>query len=69
MEVNKNYVIQLMSAKKLTMGNLAKKAGVSTSTISRWLNGKRGAGRQLMSGIHKAFPNEPIDKLFFLDSV
>lgn len=67
MNINKEYVVQLMREKNITMGHLAKKAGVSTSTISRWLSGKRGAGRQLMAGIHKAFPKEPIEKLFFLD--
>lgn len=66
MDINKDYVLQLMSEKNISMGHLAKKAGVSTSTISRWLSGKRGAGKQLMSGLYKAFPNEPIDKLFFL---
>lgn len=64
---NKKYILQLMEQKNLSMGNLARKAGVSTTTISRWLRGERGAGTQLLSGLHKAFPNEPIDKLFFLD--
>lgn len=69
MVANKEYVLQLMKEKKMSMGNLAQRAGVSKTTISRWLSGKRGAGRDLMTGLRKAFPNEPIEKLFFFSPV
>lgn len=66
MTANKEYIIELVNKNNWSQNKFAQKAGVSKTTISRWLHGKRGAGRRLMSGIIKAFPNEPLDKLFFL---
>lgn len=56
-----------MKKNNWSQNKLALKAGVSKTTVSRWINGKRGAGRELMSGFIRAFPSESIDKLFFLE--
>lgn len=63
---NKEYILQLLVKNHWSQNKFAQKAGVSKTTISRWLKGLRGAGKDLISGIIVAFPNEPIDKLFFL---
>jgi transcriptional regulator with XRE-family HTH domain len=63
---NKKYIIYLINKNNWSQNKFAKKAGVSSATISRWINDKRGAGAELILGIIRAFPNEPIDKLFFL---
>lgn|GEM_PF-940812 len=62
---NKEYILQLLNKNRWSQNKFAQKAHVSKTTISRWLKGSRGAGKQLISGIIMAFPNEPIDKLFF----
>ncbi|WIF95093.1 helix-turn-helix transcriptional regulator [Caminicella sporogenes] len=69
MNVNKEYVQKLIKEKNWSQNQFARNAGVSKTTASRWLNGKRGAGRRLISGIIKAFPDEPLDKLFFLNEL
>ncbi|QGH20203.1 helix-turn-helix domain-containing protein [Clostridium butyricum] len=66
MQPNKDYVMELIHRSNWSQNKFAMKAGVSKTTISRWINGKRGAGSELIAGIIRAFPNEPIDKLFFL---
>lgn len=63
---NKEYILQLLNKNRWSQNKFAQKAHVSKTTISRWLKGSRGAGKQLISGVIMAFPNEPIDKLFFL---
>lgn len=65
MQPNKAYIIDLIHRSNWSQNKFAMKAGVSKTTISRWINGKRGAGSELIAGIIRAFPNEPIDKLFF----
>lgn len=66
LQPNKKYILELINRNNWSQNKFAKKAGVSNATISRWINGKRGAGSELIAGIIKAFPNEPINKLFFL---
>lgn len=66
---NKAYILQLIEKKQWSQNKFAQKAGVSKTTVSRWINGSRGAGKSLISGIITAFPKEPIGKLFFLPSV
>lgn len=68
-EPNKEYIRLLINEKNWSHNKLAMKAGVSKTTISRWFNDKRGAGKGLISGILRAFPNEPIEKLFLMDRV
>jgi len=64
---NKKYILDLLEKNNWSQNKLAIKAGVSKTTVSRWINGKRGAGKNLIAGLIRAFPNEPLDKLFFLD--
>jgi DNA-binding XRE family transcriptional regulator len=66
MQPNRDYIVELMRKKNWSQNKLAMKAGVSNTTISRWINGQRGAGSELISGIIKAFPKESINNLFIL---
>lgn len=69
MNINKEHVENLIKEKNWSRNQFARNAGISNTTVSRWLNGKRGAGKSLMAGIIKAFPDEPLDKLFFLNTL
>ena len=68
MEINKEYVLELLEKNKISQNELANKAGVSKSTISRWLNGSRGEGRRLIKGILKAFPEVDTYKLLLINT-
>jgi len=63
---NKEYIYTLVCNKDWSWAELARKMGVSRAEVSRWLNGRRKGGSKFISGIIKAFPDEPLDKLFFL---
>jgi transcriptional regulator with XRE-family HTH domain len=65
---NREYILELMQKKKWSKSQLARKAGVSKTSVCRWLAGERGAGRSMIQGLIQAFPQEPLDKLFFLNS-
>lgn len=67
MMLNIEYIKKLMCEKNMSERQLAVKSGLSSATISRVLNNKRGAGTRTLNGIRKAFPREPVEKLFFLD--
>lgn len=63
---NKEYILKLVCNNDWSWAELARKMGVSKAEVSRWLNGRRNGGRKFISGIIKAFPDEPLEKLFFL---
>ena len=67
MLLNVEYVRKLMANKDWSERRLAAKSGLSPATISRVLSSKRGAGPRTLAGIRKAFPDEPVNKLFFLE--
>ena len=66
MFLNLEFLKELIEKKGWSERQLAMKAGLSPATISRIITGKRGAGTRALAGIRKAFPDEPLDKLFFL---
>jgi transcriptional regulator with XRE-family HTH domain len=67
MRPNIDYIKQLQNEKGWSNAQLAIKMGVSKAHVGRIFSGKRDAGNKVISGIVKAFPNEPLDKLFILD--
>lgn len=69
MQPNIPYIKQLMQEKNLSLRGLALKTGVSAGALCMVFNGKRGAGRIVIDGFIKAFPAEPINKLFILPVV
>jgi transcriptional regulator with XRE-family HTH domain len=64
--LNLEFLKELIEKNGLSERQLARKSGLSPATISRIITGKRGAGTRTLVGIRKAFPEEPLDKLFFL---
>lgn len=60
----KEYILMLIEEKGWSLNQFASKAGVSGSTVSRWVNGSRGAGADLIGGILRVFPDENIKNLF-----
>lgn len=69
MRLNTDYLQELMIQRGWKPAHLAKALKVTRSSISRILNGSRGAGKTMIGKIIRVFPNEPIDKLFFLSEV
>lgn len=69
MEINKDYVINLMRKYNWSQADLARAMGVTPATVSRVLSGKRGTGKEVIAGLLKAFPNARLDELFFFEMV
>ena len=66
MRVNVEYLKELLSERGWSQNKFALKAGVSRATVCRVIKGSRGAGKNMINGMIKVFPDEPISKLFFL---
>lgn len=64
MDLNSSKLKELMRENDLSQNKLAIKVNVSKGTISRVLNGKRGAGRKVISGLLRTFPDETLESLF-----
>jgi len=61
-----NRIKELMEERKWSASELARRMGVSRSESTRLLNGKRTGGNKVISGLMRAFPDEPMESLFFL---
>ena len=59
----------LMEERQWSASELARRMGVSRSESTRLLNGKRTGGNKVISGLIRAFPDEPMESLFFLPDV
>lgn len=57
---------ELMAVRRWSASELARQMSVSRSETTRLLNGKRNGGNKVISGLIKAFPEEPLENLFFL---
>lgn len=66
MTPNREYIISLVQERDWSWSELARRMGISKSEVCRFVSGKRKGGMKFISGILKAFPLEPFDKLFFL---
>lgn len=69
MKPNVERIKELMAVKQWSSSELARQMGVSRSETTRLLNGKRNGGNKVISGLIRAFPEEPLETLFFLPSV
>lgn len=67
MRPNIEYIKQLQIKKGWSNAQLAMRMDVSKAHVGRIFSGKREAGSKVISGITRAFPNEPLDKLFIID--
>ena len=69
MKPNVDRIKALMAVRRWSASELARQMGVSRSETTRLLNGKRNGGNKVISGLIKAFPDEPLESLFFLPSM
>ena len=66
MTPNREYIFSLVKEKGWSWSELARRMGLSRAEVCRWAKGSRLGGRKFIGGVIKAFPDEPLDKLFFL---
>lgn len=66
MKPNMELIHQLVRQKGWSGSQLAKRMGVSRTEANRLLSGKRIGGKKCIGGLIRAFPDVPIDQLFFL---
>ena len=66
MKPNVERIKELMAVRRWSASELARHMGVSRSETTRLLSGKRNGGNKVISGLIKAFPEEPLETLFFL---
>ena len=66
MTPNRELILELVRQNNWSGSELSRRMEVSRAEANRSLNNKRVGGKKLMSGIVKAFPNEPIERLFIL---
>lgn len=69
MKPNVERIKELMAVRRWSASELARQMGVSRSETTRLLNGKRNGGNKVISGLIKAFPEEPLETLFFLPTL
>ena len=65
MKPNVDRIKALMVVRGWSASELARQMSVSRSEITRLLNGKRNGGNKVISGLIMAFPDEPMESLFF----
>jgi transcriptional regulator with XRE-family HTH domain len=67
MKPNPQYIKSLVYKNGWSESEFALELGVSRSMVNRFFNGKRIGGTKFVGCLLRVFPNEPLDKLFFLD--
>ena len=63
MRLNSVVVKELLNEHNLSQNQLAAQIGISKGYLSNSLNGRRGAGRKLLSGLLRLFPEESVASL------
>lgn len=66
---NIKYIQKLASERGWSQTKFAAALGMSRAEVSRLFNGRRRGGMKLVGSLIRVFPNEPLDKLFFLQQV
>lgn len=64
MKVRNEVLKEKLKKNSWSQNELAIRVGVARGTISRVMNNKRGAGRKVIEGLLKTFPEETIESLF-----
>ncbi|MEG6615214.1 helix-turn-helix transcriptional regulator [Peptococcaceae bacterium 1198_IL3148] len=66
---NRDYLLQLVREKDWSGSELGRRMGISRTEANRLLNGSRVGGKKVIAGLMKAFPEEPLNRLFLLPTV
>ncbi|WP_227764995.1 hypothetical protein [Zhaonella formicivorans] len=69
MQPNREYILELVRKNDWSGGELGRRMGISRAEANRLLNGTRVGGKKIIAGLMKAFPDEPIERLFILPQV
>lgn len=64
MKPNRTYILKLVDEKNWSGSELGRQMGISRTEANRFLNGERVGGKKTIGGLIKAFPEEPLEKLF-----
>lgn len=67
MRPNIDYIKAEMKKRNWSGSKLAMKMGISRMEVSRILRGEHVGGKKCIAGLIKAFPDAPLETLFFLD--
>lgn len=63
MRLRVEVVKALIDESNLSQNQLAERIGISKGYLSNSLSGRRGAGRKLLSGLLRLFPEESVASL------
>jgi transcriptional regulator with XRE-family HTH domain len=69
MQINQEMIQKKLKANGWTQNELARRMNISKGTLSNVLSGRRGAGRKVISGLHRAFPEEKLENLILSKSI
>ena len=65
MELRVDRIRALMEERNWSSSELARQMGVSKAEITRLFNRKRKGGNKVISGLKRAFPDEPLESFFY----
>lgn len=60
MKLKRDLILALSQSKGMTQNELARCMDINRGSLSNALSGRRGAGRKLLSGLLKIFPEESV---------
>ena len=63
MRLNADVIKVLIDKRNLSQNELARQIGVQPGSLSNALSGRRHAGRKLLAGLLRLFPNESVASL------
>lgn len=63
MKLNKTAITSLIQEREISQNELARRINVSHGSLSNALSGRRQAGRKLLAGLLRQFPNESVTSL------
>jgi len=69
MRLKTETIKRLIAESNLSQNQLAKRIGISKGCLSNSLNGRRGAGRKLLSGLLRVFPEERLEDLVYMEGL
>ena len=68
MKLNNARIQQLLGNDNLTQNQLAQRIGITKGALSNVLSGRRTAGRKILAGLLRAFPDESFENLTIFES-
>ena len=63
------YIQRLMFERGWSQTELANELGLCRAEVNRYFNGKRKGGAKFIGALIRVFPDEPLNKLFFFETM